>query len=70
MQQPTTVLRGSMVYTATPRMSAPGSNPGKDTSLIGGHGFEYIKTRFRFWSFGPNAPIVRTVKCILTGIKW
>ena len=30
------VLRGSMVETVTPDMSAPGSNPSQDTSFTGG----------------------------------
>ena len=34
------VLRASVVYTATPHTSAPGSNPGKDAFLIEGRGFE------------------------------
>ena len=33
------VLRGSVVYIATPDTSAPGSNPGKGAPLIGGRGF-------------------------------
>ena len=38
----------SKVLAAAPHKNAPGSNPGKDSSLIGGNGFESQNIRYRF----------------------
>ena len=53
------ILRGSMVNTATPCTGEPGSNPGRDISLIGGCGFEsHSQLCFDTYCHGPNAYIV------------
>ena len=52
------VLRGSVVYIATPDTSAPGSNPGKGAPLIGGCGFEsHFQNVFDTFRPGPDARI-------------
>ena len=64
------VFRGSKATTAAPHMSAPGSNPGKDASLIRGHGFKPQNTTYSFRSFDPNARITRPYLEWCIGDTW